>query len=453
MVRNKIGGMKMKKFVVILCTLIFLTSCALAQNLSVPPAGQYFAVEERVVQPSNPQPCDWPWVGFCPLLIANPTGLAFDGQYFWIPRWSAGVGDPYIYKVDMTGNIVGHINSPALWPGGITWDGSHLWVTDYVGGPVICKVDPMTGAVVTSFPIVYSSYWAGVAWDGQYLYYGTNTGSPGSHTIYKIDPNTGAQVGTISVPSQDISGLTYYDGHLYYSDSQTFTLYQITMTGTIVDSSPTYVPAWLAGVTVEGGYLWNVDYDNENLNYYDLGAPTPVELTAFNANVAESGVLLTWNTASENECYSWTILRNNIEIATLPGAGTTEEPQSYSYLDEVGNGTYTYKLMQTDISGATSYSDEVTVTIGIANKFQLMQNYPNPFNPQTSLSFSLPDEGYVTLIIYDTQGCEVARLADGYKVAGTYDATFDAHNLPSGIYFANLNSTHGSLTQKLLLVK
>jgi hypothetical protein len=85
--------------------------------------------------------------------------------------------------------------------------------------------------------------------------------------------------------------------------------------------------------------------------------------------------------------------------------------------------------------------------------FNFNSPHPNPFNSSTMLSFALPKASKVSLIIYDIQGRETARLVDGWKSAGAYNLTFDASQLSSGIYFAKLTADNIIQTQKLLLLK
>jgi hypothetical protein len=85
--------------------------------------------------------------------------------------------------------------------------------------------------------------------------------------------------------------------------------------------------------------------------------------------------------------------------------------------------------------------------------FTLMSAYPNPFNPTTTLSFTLPEAGKVSLTVYDVFGREVARLVDGCYQAGCHRATFSGDGFPSGVYFANLITTERTLTEKMLLLK
>ncbi|TKJ40127.1 hypothetical protein CEE37_10350 [candidate division LCP-89 bacterium B3_LCP] len=97
--------------------------------------------------------------------------------------------------------------------------------------------------------------------------------------------------------------------------------------------------------------------------------------------------------------------------------------------------------------------DTEPVSSVLPTEVTLSSAYPNPFNPQTTLSFSLPEAGQVTLIVYDVSGREVARLYDGWYAAGEHQAVFNGGYLASGLYIAKLTSANSQLTQKLMLVK
>jgi hypothetical protein len=89
----------------------------------------------------------------------------------------------------------------------------------------------------------------------------------------------------------------------------------------------------------------------------------------------------------------------------------------------------------------------------LPGKFELQQNYPNPFNPSTQISFSIPQAGNVSLKVYNVLGQEVATLMDGVKSAQTYNVTFDASKLSSGVYFYTLKFGEQSISKKMLLLK
>jgi hypothetical protein len=84
---------------------------------------------------------------------------------------------------------------------------------------------------------------------------------------------------------------------------------------------------------------------------------------------------------------------------------------------------------------------------------KLQQNYPNPFNPSTMINYSLPGSSRVILRIYDVLGREVRTLVDEKQNAGNHSITFQAANLPSGVYFYRLQAGAYSETKKLLLLR
>ena len=86
--------------------------------------------------------------------------------------------------------------------------------------------------------------------------------------------------------------------------------------------------------------------------------------------------------------------------------------------------------------------------------FELSQNYPNPFNPSTLIKFGIPAAEKVTLRVFNVLGREVATLINSeFKDAGSYQVTFDATRLSSGVYFYKLEAGSNVVTKKMLLVK
>jgi hypothetical protein len=88
-----------------------------------------------------------------------------------------------------------------------------------------------------------------------------------------------------------------------------------------------------------------------------------------------------------------------------------------------------------------------------ANQFRLAQNYPNPFNPTTTIRFSIPHSGHVTLRVYNVLGEEVSTLLDEYLPSGDHTAEWRSGNLASGMYFYRLRSGDLLDTRKLVLLR
>ena len=74
----------------------------------------------------------------------------------------------------------------------------------------------------------------------------------------------------------------------------------------------------------------------------------------------------------------------------------------------------------------------------IPGSFYLGQNYPNPFNPFTNVEFGIAKSGFISLVVYNSPGKEVATLANNILNSGTYKYNFNASNLSSGVYFYTL---------------
>ncbi len=85
--------------------------------------------------------------------------------------------------------------------------------------------------------------------------------------------------------------------------------------------------------------------------------------------------------------------------------------------------------------------------------FTLTQNYPNPFNPETVIRYALPVAGFARGVVYDILGREVATLINGEMPAGEHRLSFNATNLPSGVYIFRLESGKYSAAIKMLLSK
>lgn len=85
--------------------------------------------------------------------------------------------------------------------------------------------------------------------------------------------------------------------------------------------------------------------------------------------------------------------------------------------------------------------------------FELEQNFPNPFNSKTLIKFSLRTNNVIVLKIYDSMGREVSELINGNQNKGSYQMTFDATNLASGVYFINLKIKNYQSVKRMLLLK
>ncbi len=185
----------------------------------------------------------------------------------------------------------------------------------------------------------------------------------------------------------------------------------------------------------------------------------PVELTSFSANVNNGNVVLNWTTATELNNQGFEVERKIadgqfITIGHVQGNGTTTETKEYSFTDanaQIGN--YTYRLKQVDFNGTFEYSNEIFVDVTAPLEFTLDQNYPNPFNPTTTINFSIAEPSFVKLAVYNLLGEEVKVLKNENMSAGTFNVSFDAASLPSGMYLYKIETAKYSSVRKMMLMK
>lgn len=185
----------------------------------------------------------------------------------------------------------------------------------------------------------------------------------------------------------------------------------------------------------------------------------PVELTSFTANAINGNIELLWKTATEKNNNGFDVERKSansefVKIGFVKGNGTTTNLSTYSFTDKNVKENYSYRLKQIDFDGTFAYSNIVNASASsLPTTFALAQNFPNPFNPSTSISYSLPKAGVVTLAIFNTLGQKVKEVVNGFQEVGNYTVSINASDLSSGNYIYNLSLNGQSINKKMLLLK
>jgi hypothetical protein len=155
----------------------------------------------------------------------------------------------------------------------------------------------------------------------------------------------------------------------------------------------------------------------------------------------------------------WVVGADGIILKTTNGgdnwipqrSGTINYFESVFFIDSntgwaVGNdGT----ILKTNNGGVSFIKNNEFIPTG----FYLYQNFPNPFNPSTKIKYSIPQSSQVQIKIFDILGNEMETLVSEEKPSGTYELTWNASSLPSGVYFYRIQAGDFVETKKMVLMK
>nr|MBP9212564.1 carboxypeptidase regulatory-like domain-containing protein [Bacteroidota bacterium] len=157
--------------------------------------------------------------------------------------------------------------------------------------------------------------------------------------------------------------------------------------------------------------------------------------------------------------YSFTNAEGQYMISGLaPGQYSVFVDKAGYDESSVASVSASYDLLGNPQSGSANFTLNSVLGVNVVSTvvpelFTLEQNYPNPFNPSTTIRFALPAAAQTVLKVYNVVGQEVATLVNEYREAGTFEATFDASKLSSGIYFYALKAGDHTQARKMVLVK
>ena len=151
-----------------------------------------------------------------------------------------------------------------------------------------------------------------------------------------------------------------------------------------------------------------------------------------------------------------------VVFSMTPGVGFPAGNLARLYIPviEIKNGTGGTTVTLNDLILVEAHAQSVPVNIAgrlvevsIPSAFDLVNNHPNPFNPSTSISYDVPQQAHITLVVYNVLGQKVVRLVDEFKQPGRYIAIWQGRNLngigvSSGVYFYRLSTSTGFVKSK-----
>ena len=308
------------------------------------------------------------------------------------------------------------------------------------------------------FSITYRNYFNSSDNGGTIKLNGTSHNSPYSTNFYEYTPDT-------------LEAISTTRNNVYY----TFDHWEFQ--GSSVGSSNPYNSYPPTG----SGTLQAV-FNHTPVNYY--------RYLTFNDTEYGQAVKLTWHKHDLDNSFVTQyaihrkvkhngVMGNDVLIETITARDAghyNSQNETYTYVDieYVITSGYTDDLLYYDVRAYynPTYSDAdyaaVYGKMGNASMLELTQNvsmeselpseyslsnYPNPFNPSTTINYQLPENGFVTIKVYDMLGKEIATLVNENKTAGYYNVNFDASKLTSGVYIYTINANNFTLSKKMLLIK
>ena len=205
----------------------------------------------------------------------------------------------------------------------------------------------------------------------------------------------------------------------------------------------------------------------ESYKYIDLPPSPPVN---FIVAIDSGKIRITWDPNTEADFKHYKIYRDTTASVATDSSYFYAYSDSSYFIDTYSPGISKlfYRISSIDKQGNESASGEmisVIITgvnsphVEIIRNYSLYQNYPNPFNPDTKISYTLKEIGYVKLMVYDLLGKLVRVLVNETKESGYYETEFNAKGLASGIYIYRIEVIGGnnipkySDMKKMILLK
>ncbi len=206
-----------------------------------------------------------------------------------------------------------------------------------------------------------------------------------------------------------------------------------------------------ASYTVESGF-WYMAYVTSTVD---------VAFASFACEYRDDAVVLLWSVSADAPFEGFNVYR--AEGKSEEFERLNEEPlpprNECTYTDEVAipGRTYTYRVGALDDGGGEYLSLEASVTLP-PKPLTLYQNYPNPFNPVTTVSFFMPRDERVDLVIYNVEGKTVRTLVRESRKAGRYTVPWNGRNnlghpVSSGVYYYRLRVGKDVLTRKMVIIR
>jgi len=259
----------------------------------------------------------------------------------------------------------------------------------------------------------------------------------GSITGYDWNFGDGAGTSTLADPTYAYGTAGTYIAQLTVTDNDNATdTEDITITVTASSTGAVYVAAQtVTRVTVPGNKIAGQDIV---LIKDDTGAPVSGAVVTATYSGPTAGIVSA-TTGSTGEA---TLLSEKVRNPSVPWCFTVTDVAASGKTYTPSLNVVTTQCESTPKSGSSPAVTQIQLS-----------NHPNPFRSSTRISFSIPHDGNATMIVTDILGREVARLSDGAVSAGTHSITFNASQLPAGLYHCRIETAGETQIHNMLLMK
>lgn len=269
--------------------------------------------------------------------------------------------------------------------------------------------------------------------DGQYLASG---GDDGKLRIWRV--SDGQLIRTLDHGTYFEGGI---DVEVAYSPNGQY----------IVSAGQGYLPAVKVWRAADGVLLHNFTVHPDDgyvmAEFTPNNAYVAAGLTIYEQGTGWHGRIKFWDVATGQLVIDYIDVTNSPQgggIRAIAFSNTANNLFAYAVSNRLRVAGTTLSLVSpTSISGNTE----------IPSEYSLAQNYPNPFNPETTIRYSIPENVFVSLSLYDISGRMVRTMVNTQQTPGSYTINVNGSALSSGVYYYRLNAGSFTETKKMLLVK
>ena len=363
--------------------------------------------------------------------------------------------------------------------------GTNLFTGSYGGGVYISSDNGINWIAVT--PGLTNWYVSSLTVSGNILFAGTDDGvflTTNNGTLWTHKGLSGKYVQVILADGAGLYAGTFGDGAFFSSNNGTsWTEINNGLNSDYVICIVVKDTMIFAG-TYGGGIFKSTNHGvgwtsvNNGLTNMDFRSLALIDTNLF-AGTYGGGVFL-----SKNYGNSWTATNNGLNnkiilpmttsgtnlFAGTSGGGVFLSTDYGSNWSAINSGLTNLGIAALKVMGAKIFAGTVNTGIwrrplsevitgveretnNTPNKFFLYQNYPNPFNSTTKISFSIPEDSFVRLKIFDALGREITTLISDQLITGEYSKDWDAAALTSGTYFYQLLAGNYKQTRKMILLR